>query len=52
MIDNTDNSEERMMKNLERIAGDLEKLLTATYWVAGLLAVIAFLITYRLMIGR
>lgn len=43
---------ERMLKDLEHIAKGLDKLLGGIYTCAGLLAIIAFLITYRLMIGR
>ena len=43
---------ERMLKDLEHIADGLDKLLTGIYICAGLLGIIAFLITLRLMIGR
>ena len=43
---------ETMVEDLEKIAKFLEKLLTGIYWCAGLLALIAFLILFRTMIGR
>lgn len=44
--------EDKMVLVMERIAMYLERLLSATYWCAGFLAAIVFLLTLRLMIGR
>jgi hypothetical protein len=41
-----------MIAVMERIARDLEKLLTATLTCGGILAAILFVMILRLMIGR
>jgi len=49
---NNQSPEDKMVATLERIARDLERLLTGTYVCGGLLGLIAFLMLFKLMIGR
>lgn len=48
----SDDADDSMVKSLERIANDLERVILGIYAMVGLLAVIAFILVLRTMIGR
>lgn len=51
-FNDTTTGEYMMVNSLTRIAKDLERALIALWMCAGLLGLIAFLLIYRLLIGR